>query len=185
MLRFRFWTPHLVLFAIAYSHLTQKMAVPIQSLNSHKRSEVVRRQPCLSAIWEDSLSRRECRRAVYSWSIGYGTLCKQDTSPGTLAGNGDLDERGRQLLSSIAAPHVSSQAAGRWPRGRIELPTMPGLKSLVGKWVLCIHSFIHLVPDLVRTTVAFSRVLIEFKKRSGKVFCHLHLSLKTYFIKYC
>lgn len=111
------------------------MAVPIQPLNSHKRSnEVVRRQPCLSAIWEDSLSRYECRRAVYSWSIGYGTLCKPDTSPGTLAGNGDLEERGRQLLSSIAAPHVSSQAAGRWPRSsRIELPTMPGLKSLVGK----------------------------------------------------
>lgn len=111
------------------------MAVPIQPVNSHKRSEVVRRQPCLSAIWEDSLSRRrEYRRAVCSWSFGYGTLCKQDDRPSTLAGNGDLDDRGRQLLNSIALPHVSSQP-NRWARSRFELPTMPGLKSLVGKYV--------------------------------------------------
>lgn len=100
---------------------------------------------CLSATWADAAppltQKKERRRAIYSWSIGYGTLQELEEAVekqeqlfikrGKVADNTAIvDSRGRRLVTSIAVPHVSPSASRR-PRGKVDFKTMPSLKSLV------------------------------------------------------
>lgn len=63
------------------------MTLPIQPLCSDNSALPLRggvktkRKACLSACWADPPSRRERRRAVCSWSVGYGTLTEQEETP--------------------------------------------------------------------------------------------------------
>ena len=63
------------------------MTLPIQPLCGDNTSLPLRggvtgrRRVCLSAAWADPPTRRERRRAICSWSVGYGTLTEQDESP--------------------------------------------------------------------------------------------------------
>lgn len=115
------------------------MTLPIQPLCETKnsfqlRSNASRRRPCLSAIWADPPSRRERRRAICSWSVGYGTLSEhQEEGSGNVADSANLlESRGRRLVSTTATPHAPQQP-NRRPRSRVDLLAMPGIKSLVGR----------------------------------------------------
>ncbi|XP_050517258.1 E3 ubiquitin-protein ligase RNF19A [Diabrotica virgifera virgifera] len=116
-----------------------------------------RRPACLSAAWADPpISRREKRRAICSWSVGYGTLNEADETfldsqdltnynEGKVADHAALLEpRGRRVVTtSIAVPHASQPIGPspsapiinnqRPPKSRSEqLFGMPGIKSLLG-----------------------------------------------------
>ncbi|XP_057662100.1 uncharacterized protein LOC130897326 isoform X2 [Diorhabda carinulata] len=141
------------------------MTLPTKPLCSDKQSLPLRaaggvakrRQACLSAAWADPpIIRREKRRAICSWSVGYGTLTEadetlsdcQDTTnynEGKVAEHASLLEpRGRRLVTtSIAVPHASQPIVAspstpiinshRSSRTRPEhLFGMPGIKSLLG-----------------------------------------------------
>lgn len=63
------------------------MTLPIQPICEDKaslplRAGVGKRRPaCLSAAWADPpITRKERRRAIYSWSVGYGTLTEFEES---------------------------------------------------------------------------------------------------------
>lgn len=67
------------------------MTLPIQPRCDDKsslplRTGIGKRRPtCLSAAWADPpLTRKERRRAIYSWSVGYGTLAEAEENPTTL-----------------------------------------------------------------------------------------------------
>ncbi|XP_074028231.1 probable E3 ubiquitin-protein ligase RNF144A [Leptinotarsa decemlineata] len=133
------------------------MTLPIQPLGIDKPSlplrnacGVGRRRPaCLSAAWADPpITRRERRRAICSWSVGYGTLFENDELPltsqdltsfkkGKVADQTALIEpRGRRIVTtSTASPHAppsGSVPARRPSRSRAEpLFAMPGIKSLL------------------------------------------------------
>ncbi|KAK9871486.1 hypothetical protein WA026_012859 [Henosepilachna vigintioctopunctata] len=107
------------------------------------RRSLGKQRLCLSAIWADSQpNKKERRRAIYSWSLGYGTLSELEDIAGTkqepilkrgkVADNTQvLDSRGRRLATSIALPHVSPSPSRR-PRSKVDFKAMPSLKSLVG-----------------------------------------------------
>ncbi|XP_045462913.1 probable E3 ubiquitin-protein ligase RNF144A-A [Harmonia axyridis] len=98
---------------------------------------------CLSAVWaEPQTNRRERRRAIYSWSFGYGTLTelgeivgsKQEyiCKKGKVADNTQtLEQRGRRLVTSIPLPHVSPSSPPR-SCSKVDFKAMPGIKSFVG-----------------------------------------------------
>lgn len=113
------------------------MTLPIQPVYGDNstlplRGSAGKRKGCISAAWADPPTRRDRRRAICSWSVGYGTLSEQGETPKKVAESATLLEpRGRRLASnSIAVPHASPTASSR-PRTRLELLDMPGLKSLV------------------------------------------------------
>lgn len=61
------------------------MTLPIQPICDDKaslplRTGVGKRRPaCLSAAWADTpITRKERRRAICSWSVGYGTLTESE-----------------------------------------------------------------------------------------------------------
>ncbi|KAB0792573.1 hypothetical protein PPYR_14532 [Photinus pyralis] len=114
------------------------MTLPIQPLCESKTSCQLRnasskRKPCLSAVWADPPTRRERRRAICSWSVGYGTLSEREESFGNVAeGSNLLDLKGQRVVSPLAAPHASQQSTRR-PRSRVDILAMPGLKSLVSR----------------------------------------------------
>ncbi|CAH1113308.1 unnamed protein product [Psylliodes chrysocephalus] len=116
-----------------------------------------RRPACLSAAWADPpVSRKEKRRAIYSWSVGYGTLNEADETSldshdtsykeGKVADHTSLlESRGHRLVTtSIAVPHaaqpvIPSTAASnntnrRPSRSRGEqIFAMPGIKSFLSR----------------------------------------------------
>lgn len=115
------------------------MTLPIQPLCGDNSTLPLRgntggkRKACLSAVWADPPSRRERRRAICSWSVGYGTLSELEEAPKKVAESTKtlLEPKNRRLVTNtIAATHVSSTPNHR-PRTRLELLDMPGLKSLV------------------------------------------------------
>ncbi|CAH1366358.1 probable E3 ubiquitin-protein ligase RNF144A isoform X1 [Tenebrio molitor] len=124
------------------------MTLPIQPLCGDNTSLPLRggvtgrRRVCLSAAWADPPTRRERRRAICSWSVGYGTLTEQEESPikqdllhkkGKVADNATLLEpRGRRLVTTIATTHASPSASRR-SRSKVDLLAMPGLKTLVNR----------------------------------------------------
>lgn len=128
------------------------MTLPIQPLcgdNSQplRGPDRGRRRPCLSAAWADPPSRKERRRAICSWSVGYGTLTEYNESPRKVANSSLLEPstRGRNLTNPIPIPHAATTTTppattaatttttNRRPRNRVDLLTMPGLKSLVNR----------------------------------------------------
>lgn len=126
------------------------MTLPIQPLCGDNvslplRRTSGRRRPCLSAAWADPPTLKERRRAIYSWSVGYGTLNEYDESPKKVADISTLLEpRGRRPIAtttnsttgattklnntSIPIPHAPTQQKRNRAR---ELFAMPGLKTLV------------------------------------------------------
>lgn len=121
----------------------EKPATPLRAACSGSGGGGIasRRRTCLSAAWADPPTRRERRRAIYSWSVGYGTLTEfeevttsnQDLKEGKVADNTTLlDTRGRRIVPTIAVPHASPQTTRR-PRNRVDLLAMPGIKSLLNK----------------------------------------------------
>ncbi|KAJ8915856.1 hypothetical protein NQ315_004670 [Exocentrus adspersus] len=139
------------------------MTLPIQPVCSDKPSLPLRggvgtqgrrRPACLSAAWADppSINRRERRRAICSWSVGYGTLSEatdETTNVTITISNQDattykkgkvadhatlLESRGRRLVAA-AVPHAPSPATPVVPRrsrSRVDpLLAMPGIKSLL------------------------------------------------------
>ncbi|KAI4470702.1 rbr family ring finger and ibr domain-containing [Holotrichia oblita] len=130
------------------------MTLPIQPLygdNSQplRGTDRNRRRSCLSAAWADTPARKEKRRAICSWSVGYGTLTEYNESPRKVANSSsnllETSTRGRILTNSIPIPHAATTVTssipttttttttGRRPRNRVDLLTMPGLKSLVNR----------------------------------------------------
>ncbi|XP_018567780.1 E3 ubiquitin-protein ligase RNF144A [Anoplophora glabripennis] len=135
------------------------MTLPIQPLCGGKPSLQLRgggaqgrrRPACLSAAWADPpISRRERRRAICSWSVGYGTLSEAEETAVATIGNQDnttfkkgkvadhatlLETRGRRLVTAVAVPHAASPstpAPARRTRSRVDpLLAMPGIKSLL------------------------------------------------------
>lgn len=90
----------------------------------------------MSAAWADPPTRREKRRAICSWSVGYGTLSECDETPKKVAeGAALLEPRGRRLNTAavIPATHAPTTNAQKRPRNRLDLLTMPGIKSLVNR----------------------------------------------------
>lgn len=113
------------------------MTLPIQPICGDNsgltlRGTVTRRKPCFSAAWADPPIRREKRRAICSWSVGYGTLNEYEDTPKKVAEQTSLSEaRGRRLAAPIPIPHAPTTGARR-NRTR-DLWAMPGLKSLVSR----------------------------------------------------
>lgn len=117
--------------------LTHTMTLPIQPVYGDNstlplRGSAGRRKSCASVGWTDVPSKKDRRRAICSWSVGYGTLSEQEETPKKVAESATLLEpRGRRLVSnSIPVPHASP-TGNRRPRTRLDLLDMPGLKSLV------------------------------------------------------
>lgn len=120
------------------------MTLPIQPLCGDNvslplRRTSGRRRPCLSAAWADPPTLKERRRAICSWSVGYGTLNEYDESPKKVADISALFEpRGRRPTAtvtrnsnaSIPVPHAPTTQQQKRNRAR-ELLAMPGLKTLV------------------------------------------------------
>lgn len=112
------------------------MTLPIQPLCAdaglHLRAVPLRRKPCFSAVWADTSVRKENRRAVCSWSVGYGSLSECENNSRKVADSAALLEpRGRRLATSIPLPHAQVSNTNRRPRNRFDILTMPGIKSLV------------------------------------------------------
>lgn len=110
------------------------MTLPIQPLCPENntlplRPAAGRRRPCLSAAWPDPPSRRERRRAVYSWSSGYGTLSECDKSPKKVAECSPPSPR----RPAPALPPIHAPTSVRRTRNRLDLFAMPGIKSLVSR----------------------------------------------------
>lgn len=125
------------------------MTLPIKPLYSDnsqplRGTDRSRRRSCLSAAWPDPPSRKEKRRAVCSWSVGYGTLTEYNKSPRKVANSSsnllETSTRTRNLTNPIPIPHAATTTANsattttsRRPRNRVDLLTMPGFKSLVNR----------------------------------------------------
>lgn len=112
------------------------MTLPIQPLCGDSkplplRGGTGRRRACLSAAWADPPTRREKRRAICSWSVGYGTLTEGEEATIKVAENATLIEpRNRRLNTVLPATH---SPVPNPRRARFDLLTMPGLKSFVSR----------------------------------------------------
>ncbi|CAH1119765.1 unnamed protein product [Phaedon cochleariae] len=103
-----------------------KPTAPVRSRDS---SAGRRRPACWSAAWADPPSgRRERRRAVCSWSAGYGTLTERDeVQPAALHRYHEQRGAGFQDRGKVADPPLSTL------RPKVEsLFAMPGIKSMLG-----------------------------------------------------
>lgn len=119
------------LFPSTTTRATAAMTLPIQPLcgdNSQTPQRRVtdrgRRRPCLSAAWADPPSRKERRRAICSWSVGYGTLTEyNEESPRKVAQNSNTSSttslllestaRGRRTITTNPIPIPHAAATGR------------------------------------------------------------------------
>nr|XP_022919933.1 uncharacterized protein LOC111428579 [Onthophagus taurus]XP_022919942.1 uncharacterized protein LOC111428579 [Onthophagus taurus]XP_022919950.1 uncharacterized protein LOC111428579 [Onthophagus taurus] len=102
-----------------------------------------RRSQCYSAAWAEPPSiLKERRRAICSWSVGYGTLETTTTagSPPLLTERSTLKTSRRIREEILPLPHAATSPAAdkktttsteNNKRARIDFLTMPGLKSLV------------------------------------------------------
>lgn len=112
------------------------MTLPVKSLCGDNsglplRGVSVRRKPCLSAAWPDQSLKRERRRAICSWSVGYGTLNEGEEGSKVADSASLLESRGRRLANNLPIPHAPASVPNS-RRNRTFLG-MPGIKALVSR----------------------------------------------------
>lgn len=89
------------------------MTLPIQPICDEKaslplRTGVGKRRPaCLSAAWADPpITRKERRRAICSWSVGYGTLTESEEN----SSFSDYSSINKGIVLNFVIPNFISQA---------------------------------------------------------------------------